>query len=259
MSDENQRNTLALTSTTKHDIDQSLSSASWLVDFLAARGFSRISSDAFSNGKATLRFDGNKFTASGGFGGKVWSSDFGNARSDSIKLLIEQILKMRLFFSDAQIADEGVERQRLDLALSGIATTIQVGPDTHTGVQLRRFLWSLYNGHHLVNLWRMTCVLDSQRCTWVSEILAGAFVGSLTEDAIKRALSAAGEIERWDHVQQSPDHLNAIIEAERAIESVLRTLPPSRAHTELKHARDSLVETQNALRRAKESPETEIQ
>ncbi len=259
MSSENQKNTFGDLSISEPVRNESLAAEGWLEDFLAAKGFSRISAEAFSNGKATLCFDGKKFTAQPGSGDKAWTSNLEDADHSTIQLLLEQILKMRPFLSDAQLADERIEMDRLDRALAGVADTIKDGPDTHSGVQLRRFLWSLYNGHHLVNLWRMTCVLDSQRSAWISDIFAGAFVGLLTEAAIKRALSAAGEIERWDHVQPSSDDLNAIIEAERAIESVLRTLPPSRAHTELKHARDSLLETQHALRRANESPEKKIQ
>jgi len=46
-------------------------------DFLATKEFARSSPDTFSNGYATLQFDGDKFTASPGSGGRVWSSDFG--------------------------------------------------------------------------------------------------------------------------------------------------------------------------------------
>ena len=38
-------------------------------------------------------------------------------------------------------------------AIELIAVRIRSSPDTSGGVQLRRFLWSLYNMHHMVNLW----------------------------------------------------------------------------------------------------------
>lgn len=241
-------------SPTETKVTEPLPDQPWLAGFLAAKGFDRVSAATFSNGKATLKFEGNKFTADPGTGDRSWSSNFEDADPPTVKMLIEQILKMRPFLSETDLAKERIEKQRLDQALTGIADTIREGPDTHSGVQLRRFLWSLYNGHHLVNLWRMTCVLDSKRSAWITEVFAGAFVGSLKEDDIKGALRVAGEMERWDEVHPSGDHLETIQDAERAIESVVRMLPPSRAHTELKHARESLWEAQNAIRRAKESP-----
>ncbi len=51
-----------------------------------------------------------------------------------------------------------MDKQRIERALNGIAATIKEGPDTGSGVQLRRFLWSLYNQQHLINLWRMTAL-----------------------------------------------------------------------------------------------------
>ena len=44
---------------------------------------------------------------------------------------------------------------RHEQALNQIAQCIRDCPDTGGGVQLRRFLWSLYNQHHLVNLWTL--------------------------------------------------------------------------------------------------------
>lgn len=248
---------MQISSSTEPEIAEPIGSQPWLLDFLAAKGFNRISLDTFSNGKATLKFEGNKFTAHPADAERAWTSDLEDADPATVKILIEQILKMRPFLSDTDLAKQRIQRQRLDDALAGIANTIRDGPDTHSGVQLRRFLWSLYNGHHVVNLWRMTCVLDSQRSDWISEIFAGAFSGPLQEDDIKHALYVAGEMERWEQVHPSADHLDTMREAERAIESVLRTLLPSRAHTELKHARDSLLEARSAIRRAKEwSPDS---
>ena len=125
------------------------------------------------------------------------------------------------------------EKHHIERALTGIAATIKEGPGTGSGVQLRRFLWALYNQHHLVNLWRMTAVLDSKRAGWVSEAFAGALVGSLKEDDIKRALLAAGEMERWDQVRPDTETLEKLDEAERIVSDLVRRIPPSHAHTEL--------------------------
>jgi hypothetical protein len=155
------------------------------------------------------------------------------------------------------LAQECAEEERLERALTGIALTIKEGPDTHSGVQLRRFLWSLFNSYHLVNLWRMTGVLDSKRAAWVSEVFAGALAGILKEDSIKRALVAAGEMDRWEKVQLSDEGNADLDEALRRVEALLRTMPPSRPHTELHRARECLWEAQTALRRTKEDQRDE--
>jgi len=231
-----------------------LASQLWLSDFLATKGFARISPETFSNGKSTLRFDGATLIAHPGSGDRSWTVDFTNARRDTVKLLIEQFLAMRIFQSEKQLADEQVERQRLNLALTGIAETINEGPDTGSGLLLRRFLWSLYNGHHLVNLWRMTCVLDSRRSSWITEVFVFAFSGLLKENDIKRTLQACGEMERCHEVHLSGYQIDLLREAERSIESVLRTLPPSQSHSELKQARDYLCEAQKSIQRVRVDP-----
>jgi replicative DNA helicase len=63
-------------------------------------------------------------------------------------------------------------------------------------------------------------------------VFAGAFVGVLKEDDIKRALLAAGEMERWDQVRPDTEALEKLDEAERIILDLVRRTPPSHAHTE---------------------------
>lgn len=229
-----------------------LEQQSWLVEFLKNEGFERISDHEFSNGKATLTFKEDRFTADPNDSERCWTANLHDADAITIKLLIQQILKMRPFLSDKSLASERLEKASAHLALTGIAKTIRDGPDTHSGVQLRRFLWSIYNGHHLVNLWRMTSVLDAQRSDWVAEIFRGALKGLVQEENIREALKTAGEMERWDQVSPSNDQLAAIDEAKRTIDLVLRALPPCSCHVELKHARDSLADAHTSIRRSRE-------
>ena len=118
-------------------------------------------------------------------------------------------------------------------ALNQIAQCIRDCPDTGGGVQLRRFLWSLYNQHHLVNLWTLVSRLDGERSALVAEVLTAALVGNLKEDDIKRALVAAGEMTRWDETQPSKQTQQRLEEAENIVASLVRVLPPCRAHTDL--------------------------
>jgi len=122
---------------------------------------------------------------------------------------------------------------RHEQALTKIAQCIRDCPDTGGGVQLRRFLWSLYNQHHLVNLWTFVSRLDSERSALASEVLTAALVGNLKEDDIKRALLVAGEMTRWDQVRPSSEALTRLDEAQTLIESLVRSTPPSRVHTDL--------------------------
>ena len=122
---------------------------------------------------------------------------------------------------------------RPEHALMEIALCIRDNPDTGGAVQLRRFLWSIYNQHHLVNLWTMVNRLDSERSALVNEVVAAALVGNLQEDDIKRALVASGEMARWDETQPSDEMSRRLDEAESIIESMVRALPPCRGHTDL--------------------------
>ena len=122
---------------------------------------------------------------------------------------------------------------RHEQALTKIAACIRDCPDTGGGVQLRRFLWSLYNQHHLVNLWTLVSQLDGERSALVSEVLTAALVGNLREDDLKRALLMAGEMHRWDEIQPSGENQLRLGEAETIVASLVRSVPPSRAHTDL--------------------------
>jgi hypothetical protein len=122
---------------------------------------------------------------------------------------------------------------RHEQALTKIAHCIRDCPDTSGGVQLRCFLWSLYNQHHLVNLWTLVSRLDSERSALVNEVITAALVGNLKEDDIKRALLVAGEMRRWDEVRPSSESLRRLDEAESHVAGLVRSLPPCRAHTDL--------------------------
>lgn len=236
--------------------NQPLADQSWFLEFLAANGFTRSSPTTFVRGPASLHVDGTKFNADPGSGARGWSTDFGDADRESVKSVLEQILKMRPFLTEVDLSKERIERHGLERALTGLANTIKDGPDTGSGVRIRRSLWSLHNPHHLVNFWRMTSVLDSTRAAWVVEVCAGASVGALQEDDIKRALLVAGEIQRWEAVKPTEEQNQRLDEAVGKVEGLLLAVPPSNPHTQLKRAREALWEAKEALRRAKE-PESQ--
>lgn len=225
----------------------------WFVDFLASKGFAKSSPTTFVRDQATIHVDGTVFHADPGTGDKGWSTDLVGTNPAMAKTLLEQIFKLRPFLTDLDLNLGKIKRQGLERALTGIANTIKDGPDTGGGVELRRFLWSLYNPHHLVNLWKMTCVLDSTHGAWVSEVCTAAFVGDLKEEDIKRALLVAGEMQRWDEVQLTSNQYSQIQEAIEKVEDLLKVLPPSRSHTELEGVRKSLWAAKDGLRRTTKS------
>ena len=125
-----------------------LASQAWFIELLAGK--------AFTNGEATIQVDGSQFAANPGGGKAGCKADFHQADRETVTFMVEQILKLRPFLTDEALAQERSQKERVDQALAGIALTIRDGPDTAGGVQLRRFLWSVYNMHHFVNLWRLT-------------------------------------------------------------------------------------------------------
>jgi hypothetical protein len=173
-----------------------LAAQRWFIDLMAAKGFTPSQSGAFSNGKATIQIRDNILLAESGDGNKRWKSDVNGANRETITLIVDQLLKMRPFLTDADLARERKQRDIHVQALDGIAESIRQNPDTGGGVQLRKFLWSLYNQYHLVNLWSVTASLDSQHASWVADVFTGACTGLLKDDDLKRALVTSGEIAR---------------------------------------------------------------
>jgi len=227
---------------------KSLSHETWFVELLASKGFAKSSENTFSNGKALIRVDGAHFFADPGTEDTTYQADFLNADRQTTTFMVNQILKMHAFLTDEELAQERVEKKSVDRALAGIALTIKEGPDTGGGMQLRRFLWSLYNMHHVVNLWRLTAELDNERNGWVAEVFAGALNGLLTEKDLKRSLEAAGEMERWDKEPTGEKVFADLQEAENIVAGLTRKAPPSRAHTVLVSLLGRMAEAQRDLR-----------
>ena len=212
---------------------KSLATETWFVELLAGKGFSKSSENTFTNGKAKIRVEGTRFFADPGAEDSTFKADFRQADRKTVIFMVDQILKMHAFRTDEELMQERAEKKNVDRALAGIAHTIREGPDTGGGVQLRRFLWSLYNMHHVVNLWRLMAELDNERAGWVTEVFAGALAGLVKESDLKCALQNAGEIERWDKMRSSNETMERFDQAQHPIEELVKTIPPCRAHTEL--------------------------
>ena len=114
-------------------------------------------------------------------------------------------------------------------SLQRLGQILRDNPDTGTGVQIRALLWSLYNQHHVVNLWTMCSRLNDEPARLAAEVLSAALMGRLTDSQVKQTLIECGDLERWDRaVFPSP-----IEDVKQTIVRTLRTNPPSDGHCKL--------------------------
>ena len=139
------------------------------------------------------------------------------------------------------------ESSRFKQSITQIASLIRDSPDSSGGVQLRRFLWSLYNMHHMVNLWDFASRVGCEFAEPVAEILRAALAGELCEDDVKQGLLLAGEMERWDETSPSRDICDCIEDAERYLHSALRRTPPCHEHTELARMQKALAKLRTEI------------
>jgi hypothetical protein len=92
--------------------------------------------------------------------------------------------------------------EELDSALSTVAEYLRTGWSTGSGRRLRHFVWSLWNGWHLVNLFDLSHGLDSVLTDAVITLFRAAMVGALKEDHLRCLLTESGEMRRWKEAEQ---------------------------------------------------------
>lgn len=200
---------------------------------LERHGFQKLSPNTFSNGRATVRFEGPMMIALPGDGSRTWQSNVASAPPEVVVGLLDTILAIPSFFSQGEL-DRRVERAHAaKMALDRIVDVIRETPETHGSPELRRFLWSLFNGHHVLNLWRLRQELDSQRGTWVTEVFTAWMDGLVPDDFLRRSLSDSGEMERWGTARLSTAERGCLEKALDAVCEILRSTPPGVAHSAL--------------------------
>lgn len=112
----------------------------WLREFLESRGFERTAPASFTNGRATVRLDGNALVAIPGDSTMSWRTELKDAQPESICYLLTNVLAAPSFLSQTEL-DLRANRQRMaGEALQSLANSIRVNPDTHSGQHLRRFV-----------------------------------------------------------------------------------------------------------------------
>jgi hypothetical protein len=135
-----------------------------------------------------------------------------------------------------------------EVALGKIASTIHANPDSPAGQQLRRFVWSIFNQHHAVNLWRMHDELSSQQKGWVAVVTTAWMDGQVPEDAIRSALVDSGEMDRWDTVRLRTPEQRRLVDAIDAVSDILKGTPPGGASPAITRADGLLREVLDLLR-----------
>ena len=93
---------------------------------------------------------------------------------------------------------ESVSPQKLREALETISDYLQTGWSTGGGRRLRQFVWSLWNGHHLINLYDLSSGLDGRLTDAVIVVFNAAMVDALSEDQKRHMLKESGEFARWE-------------------------------------------------------------
>ena len=223
----------------------------WLNNFLVARGFERTSPGNFSNGRATLRFDGWVLHAVPDDRTKTWRSDLSEATPESIRQLLVPLLASPSFLSHAELEQRRGREVILRENLASIAEIIAAAPETPTGRQLRGFLWSMYNSHHLINLYSAKDDLEGKHLKRMLDVLGGWLDGHISEDALRAALSASGEMDRWDTVNLTGTEETRLLSVINDVETLIKSVSPSQAHVDFAAARRNLVMALDTLKRAR--------
>jgi len=226
----------------------------WLKEFLEDRGFERTAPASFTNGRATVRLDGNALIAVPGDGTQAWRTELKDAQPEAICYLLTTVLAAPAFLSQAEL-DLRANRQRMaGEALQSLATSIRENPDTHSGQHLRRFVWSIFNGNHALNLWRMKDVLEPQQNVWVTEVFTAWMQGFVPEASIRSALFESGEMDRWDTVRLRAPEQKRLVEAFDAVTDLLNSTPPGEPVPHLTRANGLLRQVMDLLRQAGKPP-----
>lgn len=94
-----------------------------------------------------------------------------------------------------------VSDAELQTSLATITDALRHHWSTGGGTRLRRFIWSLWNDWHLVNLCHLCSGLDHVLGDAVLVIFRAEMVGALTEDHKRAVLQNSGEFARWEEAR----------------------------------------------------------
>jgi hypothetical protein len=104
-----------------------------------------------------------------------------------------------------QARQESISAADLDDAINLIIDALRTGWTTGGGRRVQQFVWSLWNGFHLINLHDLSYGLDVPLTDAVILLFRAAMLDVLTEDLKRRILTESGEFARWEECRaQTP-------------------------------------------------------
>lgn len=106
---------------------------------------------------------------------------------------------------------DAVSLEKLNEALKTVSDYLKTGWGTGGGRRLRQFVWSLWNGYHLLNLYDVSSGLDGRLSEAVIVIFHAAMVGALSEDQKRRVLKESGEFARWEEARAETPEEDVVI------------------------------------------------
>jgi hypothetical protein len=219
----------------------------WIPQWLAERGFQPTAPGTYSNGRAQFQILANQLTALPGNGTVAWHGDVTQADTATLRFVLQTLIDSPGFQSEGQLARQTARREQAAAALHLVTTTITEDPDSHSSVHLRRFLWSIYNGHHAMSLWRLRDNLDARHQGAATILFAAWMQGDLPDDTLRQALTDSGEMDRWDEFRLNPAQKELFTTATNTVTQLLATLPPSGLYPDITRANALLRQVVDCL------------
>lgn len=94
----------------------------------------------------------------------------------------EALDELERSMSETKRRQDAISREELQSALDAITDYLETGWSTGGGRQLRQFMWSLWNGSHLINLYDLSYGLDGPLTDAAITVFRAAKAEVLTED-----------------------------------------------------------------------------
>jgi hypothetical protein len=131
-----------------------------------------------------------------------------------------------------QEIDRRLERTHAaKIALDRIVEIIREAPEAAPSRELRRLLWALFNGHHVINLWSLRHALDRQQSGWATEVFNAWISGHVSDELFRCAPIDSGDKGRWDASAHTADEHERLQDAINTENDILMKTPPGLCHS----------------------------
>jgi hypothetical protein len=145
---------------------------------------------------------------------------------------------------------------KYERALTSIALYIRENPTSSSGVELRKFLYSLYNNNHVTCLWTLTNRVGAQQAKLVMQVIEGAFSHHIQTPDIKRALLVSGDLESLGGQEADENMVYQLAAVGLAVQGMARIMPPGQPHQDLVRILGELEDIQDKWEATLRQPPT---